>query len=55
MPSLDKYIINGELKDKNILKDIEKARDDYENGSIIEARDTLSKIVLAIDIFCEEN
>ena len=40
-----------ELKDEEIMDALKQARDDYENGAIVEVRDELSDIVRAIDAF----
>lgn len=42
---------NNEIKDKEIIKDIHKAADWYENGAIIEAMDLLSDIMRTIEVF----
>lgn len=40
-----------ELNDKLIVSDLRKAADDYENGEIIEVRDTILDILIAINNF----
>ena len=40
-----------ELKDREILKALAQAAKDYEDGAILEARDALADIVIAIDHF----
>lgn len=40
---------DGTLEDRNIIEDIRKSADMYENGEIIEARDMLVEIINAID------
>ena len=44
-----RFYKNGKLKDDRIIAAIRQAADDYEDGAIIEAKDLLEKIVLAID------
>ena len=39
------------LKDKEIVVAIKQAAEDYENGAIIDARDTLEEIINSIDAF----
>lgn len=46
-----KYIKNGCLQDKRVVFALQQAARDYENGAIIEVRDTLLEIVAAIDAF----
>ena len=50
-----RFFKNGELDDENIIKTLKCAADDYENGELIEVRDTLAEIVLAIDEFTKQN
>lgn len=49
----NKFIANGELKDKKIVKALRQAATDYENGEIAEVRDLLAEIVGAIDDFTD--
>lgn len=46
-----KFWKNGELEDNKIILALRKAAESYENGEIIEVRDTLVDIVRAIDEF----
>ena len=46
-----KYIKNGCLQDERIISALQQAARDYENGAIIETRDTLLEIAAAIDAF----
>ena len=49
---MSKYLNNdGTLKDKEVVADIRKAADMYENGELIETRDMLLEIINAIDDF----
>lgn len=49
---MNKYLNNdGTLKDKEVVADIRKAADMYENGELIETRDMLLEIINAIDDF----
>ena len=43
-----------ELNDKKIVSDLRKLADDYENGEIIEVRDALLDIVIAINDFSDD-
>lgn len=53
--SMSKYLNNdGTLKDKEVVVDIRKAADMYEDGELIEAQSILVKIVNAIDDFDAE-
>ena len=53
--SMSKYLNNdGTLKDKEVVVDIRKAADMYENGELIEAQSILVEIVNAIDDFDSE-
>ena len=45
----NKFIESGELKDKEIIKALKDAVDDYEDGMISDVRDLLVEIVHAID------
>lgn len=47
------YIIRGELQDERITASIYAAKQEYENGEIIEARDRLLEIVAALDEFID--
>lgn len=51
----NRFIKNGELLDEDILKAIHDAYENYSDGAIIEARDTLVEIVNAIDKWSKEN
>lgn len=46
-----RFLINGELKDRDIIAALKQAAIDYEDGAILEVRDTLAEIVEAIDEF----
>ena len=46
-----RFFKNGQLKDKEIVKALEQAAVDYDNGEIAEVRDLLVDIVQAIDEF----
>lgn len=46
-----KFFKNGQLKDKEIVKALQQAAVDYDNGEIAEVRDLLVDIVQAIDEF----
>ena len=50
-----KFIKNWELDDTKIVTVLRKAADDYENGELIEVRDTLLEIIDAIDKFTYRN
>lgn len=50
-----KLFENGSLNDEAVLSSIDRARKDYEDGAIIEARDTLLEVVNAVDDFAHEN
>ena len=45
----NRFLKNGELKDKEIVSALNRAAKGYENGEIVETRDLLLKIVWAID------
>lgn len=45
---------NGALNDEFVLATIDQARRAYEDGAIIEARDTLLNVINAIDDFDRE-
>lgn len=47
----NKFIRNGELQDKKIIKALTQATKDYENGAILETRDLLLDICVAINEF----
>lgn len=49
------FFKNHELKDRAIIKALKQAVKDYEDGAIIETRDTLVDIVQSIDEFSKEN
>ena len=52
---MSKYLNNDDtLKDKEVVADIRKAADMYENGELIEAQSILVEIVNAIDDFDAE-
>lgn len=46
-----RFFKNGQLKDKEIVKALQQAAVDYDNGEIAEVRDLLVEIVQAIDEF----
>ncbi len=46
-----RFFKNGQLKDKEIVKALQQAAVDYDNGEIAEVRDLLVDIVQAIDEF----
>ena len=46
-----KFYKNGELKDQKIIDALNQAVKDYENGCVVEVRDVLAEIVIAIDEF----
>lgn len=46
-----RFFENGELKDSQIVRALAQAKIDYENGAVVEVRDTLVEIVLAINEF----
>ena len=48
---MEKFYIDGRLLDKEILKAIESAYSDYENGEIVEAERTFKAIIKAIEAF----
>jgi len=49
-----KFYKNGKLEDKKIETALRKAADDYANGELIEVRDLLMDIVIAIDDFTDD-
>lgn len=52
---MSKYLNNdGTLKDKEVVADIRKAADMYENGELIEAQSILMEIANAISDFDAE-
>ena len=52
---MSKYLNNdGTLKDKEVVADIRKAADMYENGELIETQSILEEIVNAISDFDAE-
>lgn len=48
---MNKFYKNGKLNDEEIVAALAKAADDYENGEIIEVKDVLIDIVIAITRF----
>lgn len=46
-----RFFKNGQLKDKEIVKALQQAAVDYDNGEIAEVRDLLVDIVQVIDEF----
>lgn len=50
----NKFFKNGELQDKQIVKALYQAAEDYENGEIIETKDVLIEIINAITDFESE-
>ena len=46
-----RFFKNGQLKDKEIVRALQQAAVDYDNGEIAEVRDLLVDIVQAIDEF----
>lgn len=46
---VNKFFVNGELRDKQIVAALERAAEGYRNGEIEETRTTLMEIVEAID------
>ena len=51
---INRFYKDGELDDREIIIALVDALDMYDNGEIIEVRDTLAQIVNAIDRFTEE-
>lgn len=52
---MNKYLNNdGTLKDKQVVADIRKAADMYENGELVETQSILAEIVNAINDFDAE-
>lgn len=52
---MSKYLNNdGTLKDKEVVADIRKASDMYENGELVETSSILTEIVNAINDFDAE-
>lgn len=49
------YYKNGELKDRKIVKALQKASTGYENGEIAETHDLLVEIVQAIEEWESDN
>ena len=47
----NRFYNKGALKDRKIVEALKRAAIQYENGEIIEVRDTLCEIVEAIDDF----
>lgn len=50
-----RFFKNGELKDKEIVKALQQAAVDYENGEIAEVRELLVDIVQSIDEFDDKH
>lgn len=48
---MSKFFKNGELQDKKIVAALHQAAEDYENGEIVEVKDTLVEIINAITDF----
>ena len=49
---MSKYLNNdGKLKDEEVVADIRKAADMYENGELVETQSILTEIINAIDDF----
>lgn len=48
---MNKFFKNGELKDSKIVKALQQAAKDYENGEIIEVKGVLIDIISAITDF----
>lgn len=46
-----RFFRKGTLKDRDIIAALKQAAIDYEDGAILEVRDTLAEIVEAIDEF----
>jgi len=54
----NRFIGRSGLKDRTIIKALNRAAADYANGEVSEVRDTLADIVRAIDEFdrrCQES
>ena len=54
----NRFIGRDGLKDRTIIKALNRAATDYANGEVSEVRDTLADIVRAIDEFdrrCQES
>ncbi len=51
---MSRFYENYELNDKEIVKAIRKAADDYENGEILEVADTLAEISYAIKAYSDD-
>lgn len=47
----NRFLKKGELRDKELLAALKQAAIDYEDGAIVEVRDTLAEIVEAINEF----
>lgn len=52
---MNRFYKNGKICDTEIALALADAITDYENGEIIEVRDTLAEIVTAIDLYTKEN
>ena len=48
------YYKNKELQDELIVEALKRCPEQYEDGEIIEVRDTLHRIVCAIDLFTRD-
>lgn len=48
-----RFFRRGELKDREVVATLHQAADDYENGELIEVRDLLLEIIIAIDEFMD--
>lgn len=51
---MSKFFGNGELQDAEIVEALRKAAEDYENGEIVEVKDVLIDIIIAINHFESE-
>lgn len=52
---MSEFFKNGELDDKKIVEELHKDVNAYENGEIIEVRDSLAEIINSIDEFIALN
>ena len=50
-----RFFKNGKLQDEMIISTLKLAANDYENGELVEVRDTLLEIIDAIDEFTDQN
>lgn len=48
------YYKNKELQDEQIVEALKRCPEQYEDGEIVEVRDTLYRIVCAIDLFTRD-